>query len=74
MQVPDKCTMQLLQQKLAKSTTRWNHYKLQRGLSRVVIVHQLGTVDLAYNKSGVTGLSISNNMLKLVGYMRGQVR
>ena len=65
--------MHLLQQKLAKSTTRWNDKKLQRGLSRVVIIHQLGTMDLVYNKSGVMGLSISNNILKLVGYMRGQV-
>ena len=57
--------MYLLQQKLAKSTTRWNDKKIQRGLSRVVIIHQSGTVDLSYNKSGVTGLSASNNMLKL---------
>ena len=33
----------------------------------MVIIHQLGTVDLAYNKSGVMGLSTSNNMLKLAG-------
>ena len=59
--------MHVSQKKLAKSTTRWNDKKLQRGMSRVVIIHQLGTVDLAYNKSGVTGLSISNNTLKLAG-------
>ena len=68
-----KCAMHLLQQKLMKSTTRWNDKKLRRGLSRVVIIHQSGTVDLAYNKSGVTGYSASNNMLKLVGKIRGQV-
>ena len=66
-----KYTIYLLQQKLEKSTTRWNDKKLQRGLSRVVITHQSGTVGLAYNKSGVTGLSMSNNMLKLAGHMRG---
>ena len=71
-QVPAKCAMHLLQQKLAKSTTRWNDKKLWRGLSKVVIIHQLGTVDIVYNKSGVTGLSMSNNMLKLVGHTRGQ--
>ena len=44
--------MHLLQQKLAKSTTRWNNKKLRRGLSRVVIIHQSGTVDLVYKKWG----------------------
>ena len=39
----------------------------------VVIIHQPGTKDLAYNKSGVKGLSVSNNMLKLVDHTRGQV-
>ena len=39
----------------------------------MVIIHQLGTVDLAYNKSGVIGLGVSNNTLKLVGNRRGQV-
>ena len=66
--------MHLLQQKLAKSTTRQNHQKLQRGLSGVVIIHQLGTMDLAYNKSKATNLGESNNMLKLVGHMREQIR
>ena len=65
--------MHLLQQKLAKSTTRWNNKKLRRGLNGMVIIHQLGTVDLVYNKSGVTGLSVSNNTLKLVGNRMGQV-
>ena len=59
--------MHLLQQKLTKSTTRWNDKKLQRGLIRVVIIHQLGIMDLVHNKSGVTSLSVSNNMLKIVG-------
>ena len=58
---------------LTKSTTRWNDKKLRRGLSRVVIIHQSGTVDLMYNKSGVIGLGMSNNMLKLAGNRRGQV-
>ena len=65
--------MHLLQQKLMKSITRWNDKKLRRGLSRMVIIHQLGTVDLAYNKSGLTVLSTSNNALKLAGHMRGQI-
>ena len=39
----------------------------------MVIIHQAGTVDLMYNKSRVTGLSMSNNMLKLVGQMRRQI-
>ena len=34
---------------------------------QVVIIHQSGTIDLAYNKSGIMGLSASNNTLKLVG-------
>ena len=68
-----KCTMHLLQQKLTKSTTRWNDKKLRRRLSGMVIIHQLGTVDLTYNKSGVTGLSTSNNMLKLASKRMGQV-
>ena len=68
-----KYTMHLLQQKLTKSTTRWNEKKLRRGLSRMVIIHQLGTVDLTYNKSWVTGLSTSNNTLKLVDNRTGQV-
>ena len=63
--------MHLLQQKLTKSTTRWNYKKLRRGLSKVVIIYQLGTVDLTYNKNGVTGLSMSNNTLKLTGNRRG---
>ena len=63
--------MHLLQQKLTKSTTRWNDKKLQRGLNRRVTMHQAGTVDLTYRKGGVTGLSMSNNMLKLAGHMRG---
>ena len=54
-----------------KSTTRWNDKKLRRGLSRVVIIHQSGTVDLMYNKSGVTGLGMSNNMLKTRGQQEG---
>ena len=66
-----KCAMHLLQQKLTKSTTRWNNKKLQRGLSRRVTIHQAGTMDLMYGKGGFTGLSMSNNMLKLVGHMRG---
>ena len=41
--------------------------------SGVVIIHQAGTVNLAYNKSGVTVLSASINKLKLVGHTRGQV-
>ena len=65
--------MPLLQQKLMKSTTRWNDKKLRRGLSGMVIIHQSGTVDLVYNKSGVTGLSASNNILKLVGNRMGQI-
>ena len=65
--------MHLLQQKLTKSTTRWNDKKPRRGLSRMVIIHQSGTVDLVYNKSGVTGLSTSNNTLKLAGNRMGQV-
>ena len=36
----------------------------------MVIIHQLGMVDLVYNKSGVTGLGASNNTLKLVGHSR----
>ena len=59
--------MHLLKQKLTKSTTRWNNKKLQRGLRRVVTINQSGTVDLAYNKSWVMGLSTSNNPLKFVG-------
>ena len=65
--------MHLLQQKLMKSTTRWNDKKLRRGLSGMVIIHQSGTIDLTYNKSGVTGLSMGNNTLKLVGNRMGQV-
>ena len=72
-QVSAKCAMYLLQQMLAKSTTRWKDKKLRRRLSRVVIIHQLGTADLAYNKSGVMGLFASNNMLKLAGNRGGQV-
>ena len=68
-----KSTMHLLQQKLAKSTTRWNDKKLRRGLSGMVIIHQLGTVDLAYNKGGVTGLSASINTLKLASSRTGQI-
>ena len=68
-----KCAIHLLQQKLAKSTARWNYEKHQRGLRGVVIIHQSGTVDLVYNKSGVTGLSASNNMLKLAGHTRKQI-
>ena len=68
-----KCTMHLLQQKLMKSTTRWNDKKLRRGLSGMVIIHQSGTMDLAYNKSRVMGLGKSNNTLKLVGNRTGQV-
>ena len=68
-----KCAMHLLQQKQTKSTTRWNDKKLRRGVSGVVIIHQSGTVDLVYNKSGVTGLSTRNNMLELVGNRMGQV-
>ena len=66
--------MHLLQQKLMKSTTRWNDKKLRRGLIRVVIIRQSGTMDLAYNKSGVMGLGMSNNTLKLAGKRRGQVQ
>ena len=40
----------------------------------MVIIHQSGTVDLIYNKGRVTGLSMSNNMLKLAGNRGGQVR
>ena len=40
----------------------------------MVIIHQTGTMDLAYNKSGIMGLSASNNMLKLADNRRGQVR
>ena len=40
----------------------------------MVIIHQLGTMDLVYNKSGVMVLGISNNMLKLAGNMREQVQ
>ena len=72
-QVSTKCAMRPLQQKLAKSTTRWNHKKLWIGLSGVVIIHQSGTVDLVDNKSRVMGLSVSNNMLKLAGHTKGQV-
>ena len=39
----------------------------------MVIIHQAGTVDLAYNKSGFMGPIASNNTLKLVGHMRGHV-
>ena len=60
-----KYAMHLLQQKQTKSTTRWNDKKLRRGLSGMVIIHQSGTVDLVYNKSGVMGASTSNNTLKL---------
>ena len=69
-----KCAMHLLQQKLARSTTRWNNKKLRRGLIRMVIIYQLGTVDLAYNKSRVMGLSMSNKTLKLAGNRMGQVQ
>ena len=62
-----KYAMHLLQQKLTKSTTRWNGKKLRKGLSRVVIIHEVGTVNLAYNKGGVMGLGMINNMLKLAG-------
>ena len=65
--------MHLLQQKLMKSTTRWNDKKLRKWVSRVVIMHQLGTMDFAYNKSGVTGLSMRKNTLKLAGNRMGQV-
>ena len=65
--------MHLLQKKLAKSTTRWNDKKLRRGLSGMVVIHQSGTMDLAYNKSGVMGLSTTNKMLKLMGNRTGQV-
>ena len=37
----------------------------------MVIIHQSGTMDLVYNKSGVMGLSTSNNMLKLAGTCEG---
>ena len=40
----------------------------------MVIIHQSDTVDLAYNKVGVMGLSASNNALKLASNMREQVR
>ena len=46
---------------------------LQRGLSRVLIINQSGTMDLTDNKSRVTGLNVSKNILKLVGHMRVQV-
>ena len=39
----------------------------------MVIIDQAGTVDLANNKCRVTGLSISNNTLKLAGRTRGYV-
>ena len=65
--------MHLLQQKLMKSTTRWNNKKLRRGLSGMVIMHQSGTVDLVYNKSGVMDLSVRNNTLKLVDNRTGQI-
>ena len=39
-------------------------------MSRVVIIHQAGTMDLVYNKGRDTGLSTSNKMLKLAGHMR----
>ena len=38
----------------------------------MVIIPQLGSMDLTYNKSRVTSLSASNNTLKLMGHMRGQ--
>ena len=68
-----KCTTHLLQQKQTKSITRWNDKKLRRELSGMVIIDQSGTVDLAYNKSGVTVLSASQNTLKLAGNRMGQV-
>ena len=37
-----------------------------------MIIHQLGTVDLTYNRSRVTGLSASNNTLKIVAHTRGR--
>ena len=66
--------MHLLQQKLRKSTTRWNNKKLQRGLISLVIIYQLGTVDLAYNKSRVMGLSTSNNKIRKLTEGTGLVR
>ena len=56
-----------------KSTTRWNDKKLRRGLGGMVIIYQSGTIDLTYNKSGVMGLSMSNNTVKLAGNRMGQV-
>ena len=45
--------------------------KLQRGLSRVVIIHQLGTMDLTDNKSGVMGLWHEQQHAKTRGLNEG---
>ena len=62
--------MHLLQQKLMKTTTQWNNKKLRRGLSRMVKIHQAGTMDLANNKGRVMVLSKNNNTLKFMGGSR----
>ena len=37
----------------------------------MVIIHEVGTMNLAYNKGGVMGLGMINNMLKLAGLTEG---
>ena len=54
-----------------KSTTGWNDKKLRRGLSRVVIIHQSGTMDLTYNKSRVTGLGDEQQHAETRGQQEG---